>query len=316
MCFDGASRISEDVIMRKRWTGAACGVLGLVLMAVGAKCVRADASSADEQAAITKAAQGFVDAFQKGDANDCASFWALDGDYIDLDGRVLSGRQAIADDFTGFFAENKGLGLRIEVASIRFPTPDTAIEDGVTSILAPDGSLPNRAHYTNLLVKKDGTWQLASVRESPYLPPDNYQKLQPLEWAIGEWIEDTNGPHVGRIRFDWSSDRNFIIATRAVGVKDILLDNGSQRIGWDPAAKILRSWHFESDGGFGEGSWTKEGEKWVIRTSSVLRSGSLMTSTTIVTRVDPDTISWQMKDQQLDGKGIPDSAVVKMKRVK
>ena len=69
-------------------------------------------------------------------------------------------------------------------------------------------------------------------------------------------------------------------------------------------------------GDLGSGSWTKEGDKWVIRTSSVLRSGSLMTSTTVVTRVDPDTISWQMKDQQLDGKGIPDSAVVKMKRVK
>ena len=53
-----------------------------------------------------------------------------------------------------------------------FPTPDTAIEDGVTSILGPDGSLPNRAHYTNLLVKKEGKWLLASVRESPYLPTE------------------------------------------------------------------------------------------------------------------------------------------------
>ncbi|HUO09408.1 MAG TPA: SgcJ/EcaC family oxidoreductase [Phycisphaerae bacterium] len=305
--------------MKRRWTGAVSGLLGLVLALVSATSVRADASPTDERAAIAKTAQGFVDAFQKGDANACASFWAPDGDYIDLDGRVLSGRQAIAEDFANFFAENKaqgGLGLRIEVASIRFPTPDTAIEDGVTSVFRSDGSLPNRAHYTNMLVKKDGQWLLASVRESPYLPPDNYQKLQPLEWAIGEWIEDTNGPHVGRIRFDWSPDRNFMIATRAVGVKDILLDNGSQRIGWDPAAKMLRSWHFESDGGFGEGSWTKDGKNWVIRTSSVLRSGSLMTSTTIVTRVDPDTITWQMKDQQLDGKAIPDSAVVKMKRVK
>jgi uncharacterized protein (TIGR02246 family) len=302
--------------MKKRSATNWFCVPALALALGWATSAPAEAAPADEQAAITKVAQGFVDAFQKGDANGCANFWAPDGDYIDLDGRVLSGRQAIADDFTNFFTENKGLGLRIEVGSIRFPTPDTAIEDGVTSILAPDGSLPNRAHYTNLLVKKDGQWLLASVRESPYLPPDNYQKLQPLEWAIGEWVEDTNGPHVGRIRFDWSPDRNFIIATRAVGVKDILLDNGSQRIGWDPAAKILRSWHFESDGGFGEGSWKKDGDKWVITTSSVLRSGSLMTSTAIVTRVDPDTISWQMKDQQLDGKAVPDSAVVKMKRVK
>ncbi len=290
--------------------------LGFASILFSAPTARAEDTSAADRAAITKTAEAFVDAFQKGDANACANFWTPDGDYIDVDGRVLTGRQAIADDFTSFFAENKGLTVRIEVASIRFPTPDTAIEDGVTSILAPDASLPNRAHYTNLLVKKDGHWLLSSVRESPYIPPDNYQKLQPLEWTIGEWIEDTTGPHVGRIRFEWSPDRNFLLATRAVAVQDLLLDNGSQRIGWDPAAKILRSWNFESDGGFGEGSWTKDGDKWVIKTSSVLRSGSLLTSTTVVTRIDPDTISWQMKDQQLDGKAVPDSPVVKMKRAK
>jgi uncharacterized protein (TIGR02246 family) len=276
----------------------------------------ADDPNAADRAAITKTAEAFVAAFQKGDATACANFWTPDGDYIDVDGRLLTGREAIAGDFASFFAENKGLSLRIEVASLRFPTPDTAIEDGVTSVLAPDNSLPNRAHYTNLLVKKDGHWLLASVRESAYIPPDNYQKLQPLEWTIGEWIEDAAGPHVGRVRFEWSPDRNFLLATRAVGVQDILLDNGSQRIGWDPAAKILRSWHFESDGGFGEGAWTKDGDKWLVKSSSVLRSGSLLTATTVITRLDPDTISWQMKDQQLDGKAVPDSPVVKMKRAK
>jgi uncharacterized protein (TIGR02246 family) len=261
-------------------------------------------------------AQAFVDAFQKGDAQALANFWTTDGDYIDLNGRVLTGRKPIAEDFTRLFAENKGLALRIEVASRRFPTPDTAIEDGVTSVLAPDGSLPSRARYTNVLVKKDGQWLLASVRESPYVPPNNYQVLQPLEWIVGEWVEDTTEARVGRIRFDWSPDQNYIIGAHAVGVKDALLDDGSQRIGWDPAAKIIRAWQFESDGGFGEGTWKKESDQWVIRMSSVLRSGSLMTSMTVVTRVDPDTITWQMKDQQLDGKPVADSPLVKMKRAK
>ena len=29
----------------------------------------------------------------------------------------------------------------------------------------------------------------------------------------------------------------------------------TQRIGWDPAAKQIRSWEFDSEGGFGEGTW-------------------------------------------------------------
>jgi uncharacterized protein (TIGR02246 family) len=266
------------------------------------------------QDAITKKAEAFVDAFHKGDANALAAFWTPDCDYRDLAGRTLHGRKAIADEFTELFKENKGLKLRIEVHSVRFPTPDTAIETGVTSVLA-EGQLPNRAHYHNLWVKKDNQWLLASVVESPFIPPSNYEHLRPLEWVIGEWVQDTKDPHVGRVQFDWADDRNFIIGLRAVGIKDVLLDNGSQRIGWDAAAKTIRSWNFESDGGFGHGAWSLEGDKWTIKMSSVLNSGSILTATTLVTRVDPDTITWQSKDQRLDGKPIADTPLITMKRV-
>jgi uncharacterized protein (TIGR02246 family) len=288
----------------------------LVVSLVGVPAILADGPAAEQQTAIAKKAQAFVEAFHKGDADALAAFWTPDGDYVDVTGRVVKGRKAIAEDFARQFTENKGLTLRVEVASVRFPTPDTAIEDGVTTVMSPDDGVPDRARYTNFLVKKDGEWQLASVRESTFVPPSNYEHLRPLEWAIGEWVEDTQEPHVGRVLFQWTPDQNFIIGTRAVGVKDILLDNGSQRIGWDPAAKTIRSWSFEADGGFGHGEWKPDGDKWVVTMSSVLRSGSLMTATTVVTRVDADTITWQLKNQQLDGKAMPDTPVVKMKRAK
>lgn len=293
-------------------------VLALAMALVGVAAVGVGESDAQQaqQAAIAKNAQAFTEAFQKGDANALAAFWAPDGDYVDLSGRVLKGRKAIAEDFAEFFAENKGLTLRIELASVRFPTADTAVEDGVTSVLSPDGTPPSRVRYTNVLVKKDGQWLISSVRESPYEPPSNYEHLRPLEWAIGEWVEDVKEGHIGRVLFEWTPDRNFIIGMRAVGIKDILLDNGSQRIGWDAAAKLIRSWNFESDGGFGEGEWKKDGDRWIIKMSSVLRSGSLMTATSIVTRVDANTITWQSTEQQVDGKALPDTPVVRMKRVK
>jgi uncharacterized protein (TIGR02246 family) len=289
--------------------------VGIALVGTGA--VRADEAADREKGAIAKQAQAFVEAFHKGDAQALASFWTPDGDYVHLSGRVIKGRQAIAREFSELFAENKGLTLRIEVASVRFPTPDTAIEDGVTSVMAREGGVPSRTRYSNLLVKGDGEWLIESVREAPFEPPSNYDHLRPLEWAIGEWVQETKDPHVARVLFEWTPDQNFIIATRAVGVKDVLLDNGHQRIGWDPAARLIRSWSFESDGGFGHGAWKKEGEnRWVITMSSVLRDGSLMTSATAVTRVDADTITWQVKDQQVNGKAMPDSPPITMKRVK
>ena len=74
---------------------------------------------AQQASALMKNAQAFVEAFEKGDAKAVAAFWAENGDYLDLTGRRLQGRPAIEDAFKDFFAENKGLKLRIDVNSVR-----------------------------------------------------------------------------------------------------------------------------------------------------------------------------------------------------
>ena len=273
-------------------------------------------SAATQTEEIRRTATAYVEAFHKGDAKALAGFWTPDGDYTDLGGRVLTGRDAIQDDFEHLFSENNGLTLRIEVGSVRFPTPDTAIEDGVTSVMSPTASVPNRARYTNVLVKRDGKWLLASVRESDYIPPNNQDHLRPLEWMIGEWQDSSTNGHVAHVVFDWSPDRNFIISQRAVQVEGTFLDNGTQRIGWDPAAKQIRSWNFEPDGGFGECVWTKDSDgRWMVKANAVLQSGHRTSATTLVTRLDHDTVTFQVKDQMADGNPLPDSAIITMRRV-
>jgi len=269
------------------------------------------------QAEITQTAQAFVDAFEKGDAKAIAALWTPDADFIDVEGRVLKGRAAIEKDFAQVFSENKGLKVRIDVGSVRFIGSDMAIEDGTSSVLAPDGTAPSRARYTNVLVKKDGKWLISSVREAPFVPPTHKNHLQNLGWILGEWVDPATEGHVAHAMFEVSPDGNFILGLRAVKVKDTFLDNGSQRIGWDPAAKQIRSWNFEPDGGFGEAVWTKgSDDTWTVKTTSTLQSGHKVTSTTIVTRVDPDTVTWQTKEQQVDGKPVADSPLVTMKRIK
>jgi len=269
------------------------------------------------QAEITKTAEAFIEAFHNADAKAVAAMWTPDGDFVDLHGRSLRGRAAIEKDFAEMFTENKGVKLRIDVASVRFLDADTAIEDGTTSLLPPDGSTPNRARYTNVLVKKDGKWLLASVREFPYEPPTHKNHLESLGWILGEWADTASDGHKAHAVFEVSPDRNYILGLRVVRVKDEFLDNGSQRIGWDPAAKQIRSWNFEPDGGFGEATWTKSGDGvWTVKTNSTLQSGHKVSSTTIVTRVDSDTVTWQSKDQLVDGKPVADTPVVTMKRIK
>jgi len=268
-------------------------------------------------AALDDMARAFADAFHRGDAAGLGAFWAPDADYAGPDGRMLRGRDAIVADYTELFEANKGLSLRIEVHSRRFPTADTAIEDGVTSVIGPAGSLPTRTRYTTTFVSRDGKWLISSVREAPYIPPTNAEHLRAIDWTIGEWVQegDDSGPRA-HASFGWTPDGNFIVAQRGVINGDSLLHAGTERVGWDPIAKRVRSWSFESDGGFGEGAWTRNGDIWTIKSNAVLASGSRLRATTVITRVDSNTITWKVTNQDVDGIAIPDSQVVTMKRVR
>src|SRR5258708_16446439 len=118
--------------MKRKWYW----LLALPALIFGTVAQRASADEGNpkDKAAIAKKADEFVDAFHKGEAKALAAFWTPDGDYTDQTGRNLKGREAIAKAFQGFFAENKGLKLRIDSDSLRFVTQDVAIEDGTTSV--------------------------------------------------------------------------------------------------------------------------------------------------------------------------------------
>jgi uncharacterized protein (TIGR02246 family) len=290
-------------------------ILTLASLHLSSLSARAANQQKGDKEAIFNNAKAFVDAFEKGDAKAVSAFWTEDGDYVDLSGRNLRGRAAIENAFKDFFAENKGVKLRIDVNSVRFVTPDTAIEDGITSVIPPDGTPPNQTRYTNVHVKKDGQWALQSVRESAYNPPGNYEHLRGLEWAVGEWVDEGNGPEIDHVTFEWSPDGNFLISTQDVTMKDALVSRATEWIGWDPAASQVHSWSFVADGSIGENTWSNEGDQWIIKTNAILPNGKKLAATNIITRNGPDEITWQSKDRTLDGKALPDVKEIKMKRV-
>jgi uncharacterized protein (TIGR02246 family) len=294
-----------------------CGFFLIATLLIAAQRCRADQpNGSPDEAALKKRAAAFVEAFHNGDAKALAAFWTADGDYIDQTGRRLKGREAIQKAFETFFEENKGLKLRINVASIRFPTPEVAVEDGMTDVMPPDGGPPSRARYTNVHVKRDGEWYLSSVRDAVFSPPTNYEFLRGLEWAIGDWAADSDKGEIARISFDWADNQNFITSSFTTTFKNITVGGGIQWIGWDPAAKHIRSWTFDESGGFGEGRWTNDGDRWTIKTNSLLRDGKKITATHVVTRIDADTLTWQSKERSVDGKPLPDIKEITMKRTK
>lgn len=298
-----------------------CGLLGgllgglLASLAATAGAQESKANAAEE-AALLKNAEAFVEAFHKGDAKALAALFTVEGDYTDQVGKRLKGRDGIEAGFAKVFADHKGMKLRLNVGPIRFLAPGVAIEDGTAELLHPDGTPPSRVRYTNVHVKKDGKWYFDSVRDAPYTAPSNYDKLADLEWAIGSWSDDVAEGPMANVTFRWGDNQNYIVSHSSTSVKNHLLSGGTQWIGWDPTTKIIRSFTFDSHGGFGEGTWMKTGEQWAHKTTYTLRDGKKLTATDLITRVDADTVTWQSKDRTLDGQKLPDIKEVKMKRAK
>ena len=275
-----------------------------------------DTKDNPEAAAIGKSAAAFVEAFHNADAKSLAAHWTMDGDFTDQTGRNVKGHAAIEKSFTELFTHQKGLKLRINSLSLRFVSPEIAIEDGTTEVFSPDGAPPSRARFTIVHAKKDGQWRLCSVREAALPTPSNYQHLRGLDGIIGTWGAETPRGEVERISLAWSDNQNFIVASLKTTVKNVTLGSAKLTIGWDPMAKQIRSWMFDASGGFGEGIWAKDGGKWLIKTSAVLQDGKKATATYVFRPVDANSIAWQVTERSIDGNSLPDTKEITMKRLK
>jgi hypothetical protein len=89
---------------------------------------------------------------------------------------------------------------------------------------------------------------------------------------------------------------------------------GTQRIGWDPLAKKIRSWVFDSEGGFGEGVWTRDGKQWIVKRTGVTRDGKIASATTIITRTSKHRMTWQQRDRIVGGEKTPDTGKIQITR--
>ena len=131
-----------------------------------------------------------TDAFNEGNAEDLVNHWAKNGVWMDRDtGEKVTGRAALLNQFSTIFADPNRPRLSVNVDSIRFVTESVAVEEGVATLVGPDG--PSETSYTAIHVKEDGKWRVNSVRENALAAPAATATaaeghLQQLEWMIGD----------------------------------------------------------------------------------------------------------------------------------
>ncbi len=238
-------------------------------------------------AAIRKSAEQVVQLFNAGNADDMAAAFLPNGELIDEKGAIYHGQPEIKALLGAFFKQFPGAKLALGIESVRLAGP-VAIDEGTRTITTADHAVRSQFRYIAIWAKTDKGWQLASFRDfADDPPPTANEYLQPIAWLVGDWINEGADGKVA-ISYRWSEDKNFLLGDFQMTLADGTPRKSTQRIGWDPAAGKIRSWLFDSDGGFAEGVWTVVNDGAVIKSSSVNPDGTAASATMNITTLDKD----------------------------
>jgi hypothetical protein len=151
--------------------------------------------------------------------------------------------------------------------------------------------------------------------EYPMADPTPSEHLSQLAWMVGSW-KDQGGENSVETKTDWARGNNFLTRNFKVSQGDDVMLEGWQIIGWDPIQKRIRSWIFDSDGGYGQGTWTRDGNRWLVRETRVSADGTESSAEQTLTYVDPDHCTFESANRTLDGDPQPNIAKVDIQRVK
>ena len=230
-------------------------------------------------------------------------------DAIDAFGRARSAHDIIDEEVQARVANATGEGspstVNVIESSIRFLTPDVAIEDGRVEVSSAQGERPNvRGQFTAIWVKANGKWRLASLREAR-VPSTIADDLAGLDWMVGDWTGQ-----VGKATFDvtaqWNEKHTLLKRDLTVTHDGKVILHGGQRIGVDPLDGQIKSWMHDADGGHGEGVWTKHGDAWVVQATGVTSDGRRTSATNVYTYDGKNQITWKSTAGFSDGRPVPD----------
>ncbi len=260
--------------------------------------------SAEDQA-IAELVVAFTKAFNAGDAAAAAATYTENALVVDEAGERTEGREAIKAQLARAFADSPGTTIVIKADALRFLGPETALEEGRTIITPPGtGAVPETTRFTVVYVKRDGKWLQSAVRDEIEHDLTPHDRLKELEWLVGDWINESQDAVV-QTTCKWTDDGNFLVRDFTMKTLGQPVLSGTQRIGWDPVRHQFKTWIFDSEGGFGEGYWTRSGDQWVIKAEGVRQDGKHASATNIITRLGKDRASWQSTARTIGGSAVP-----------
>lgn len=267
-------------------------------------------SKADDQA-LRAASASYAKAVNANDVAAVLSLWTDDADYVNDAGERFTGRATLEKLFKESLSSAKGRIFSFDTESMRLVAPGVVLEDGIGKYSGGDGDAQHVAsRYSALWIKSGDKWLISGVRDLGDVPAtgESASPLKQLAWLIGQWHSSDKEADV-EMACDYMLENKFLKLQY-----DVKSMHGPEftvvaMIGWDPSSNQIRSWFFDSRGGFGEGVWKRDANSWTISSSGVVADGRHGTMTNVWKYVDENTAVWKSKDRQLEGLPMPESEV-------
>ena len=223
---------------------------------------------------------------------------------LDDAGNVYRGVDEISALFKAFRERFPKATMELAVDSIRLAGEELAVEDGTRTVKTEDATAVNK--YTMVYVQRDGKWLVAAARETAADPePTPHDRLLPLAWLVGQWVDESAEAAIA-INGRWDDSQNFLLIDFLVTVEGQVTMHSSQRIGWDPHAERIRSWVFDSDGGYGEARWVNLDGTWVLKSTATMPDGDSGSATIYIEPVDDDKFVMKGFDRIVGDASLPD----------
>ncbi len=211
--------------------------------------------------------------------------------------------------------ENKPLSEIVKaVESQGYVPTEVELEDGAWEIEATkDGKTfeleldPKSGETLSVEEEAEEEESVRDVAEAPDTP------LRDLGWLIGDWIDKGEEATI-KTKCRWTRNRHFLARTFSIEREESVVLEGTQVIAWDPIFQTIRSWMFDSEGGFSMGTWSQDGDHWNVKAAHTLATGERASAINVLTHVDENTIRWRSINREIEGEiqpNIPEVTIVR-----
>lgn len=261
--------------------------------------------------AIKKTAAIYGKAFETNDAAALAALFTDEAEFVDGSDNVVHGKKAIQEAFATLFKNNPNNKIVVDMDVVRRISNTCLVEEGTYTFQSANDpkASAERSKYVILHVKQPDGWRIASIRTNHESAVAHHEQLRSLEWLVGTWI-DEGADDIIETAWKWSEDGSYLLGEFKITSKGKTALKGTHRLGWDPLLMQIRSWVFDSRGGFSEGRCTPSGNnRWTIKSTGVSSDGDATSATTVYEKKHKDRFQINMQDRLQGGETLPDISV-------